>query len=157
MPSTGYAYNTRTSWSCALSTQLAMAGDLICRREVGQLAPSSVILRYCTSLASTLPWCCSGWCPYRSRPLGTPWRHSSASPVVAWWRRIAAEDLSAGLGWFVGRQSQGARTGRLFRLAVIQCQFICLSASTSSSNKLFTLSLRLVLMSLTPLTRLTLV
>ena len=38
-------------------------------------------------------------------------------PVVAWWRRrITAEDLSAGLGWFVGRQSQRTRAERFFCL-----------------------------------------
>ena len=45
-----------------------------------------------------------------------PGLHGGAlQPVVSGWsRRVALEDLPAGLGWFVGRQSQRARTGWFF-------------------------------------------
>ena len=33
------------------------------------------------------------------------------------------ENLSAGFGWLVGRQSQGARAGRFFCVALSHCQF----------------------------------
>ena len=38
-------------------------------------------------------------------------------------RRVALEDLPAGLGWFVGRQSQRARAERFIGVALSRCQF----------------------------------
>ena len=105
-------YNTGTSWSCVSSTQLGRCVDL---SERGGTAGSWFShVEVCHSHPPSPEVAVGG---VHITVNLSALHGGTLQPVVARWRRrIVAEDLPAGLGWFVGRQSQRARAGRFFSL-----------------------------------------